>query len=81
MQGADGRNGCAYGVSVQSFICTKTGGPVGYARMFDEDRFSRWLTNDWVHLERKVAALESKVTMLLGGTGIIIGLMVYAVTK
>ena len=49
--------------------------------MNDEDRFTRWLTNDWVHLERKVAALEYKVTLLLGGSGIIIGLMVYAVTQ
>ena len=57
------------------------GRPHGYVRMNDEDRFTRWLTNDWVHLERKVAALESKVTLLLGGSGIIIGLMVYAVTQ
>ena len=49
--------------------------------MNHEDRFTRWLTNDWVHLERKVAALESKVTMLLGGTSLLIGLMIYAVTK
>ena len=41
----------------------------------------RFLTNDWVHLERRVAATEARVTMLLGASGIIIGLMVYAVTK
>jgi len=46
-----------------------------------EDRFARFLTNDWVHLEKKVSALEAKVNLLLGGSGIIIGLMVYAVTK
>ena len=45
------------------------------------ERFNKFLTNDWVHLERKVAALEAKVHLLLGGSGIIIGLMVYAVTK
>jgi hypothetical protein len=45
------------------------------------DRFNAFLTNDWVHLERKVAALEAKVHLLLGGSGIIIGLMVYAVTQ
>ena len=45
------------------------------------ERFNEFLTNDWVHLEKKVAALEAKVTLLLGGSGIIIGLMVYAVTK
>ena len=41
----------------------------------------RFLTNDWVHLERRVAATEARVTILLGASGIIIGLMVYAVTK
>ena len=46
--------------------------------MINEDRFTRWLTNDWVHLERKVAALEAKVHLLMGGMGILIGLMVYA---
>ena len=45
------------------------------------ERFNKFLTNDWIHLERKVAALEAKVHLLLGGSGIIIGLMVYAVTK
>ena len=44
------------------------------------ERFTKFLTNDWVHLERKVAALEAKVNLLIGGSGIIIGLMVYAVT-
>ena len=46
-----------------------------------EERFSHFLINDWVHLEKKVSALEAKVNLLLGGSGIIIGLMVYAVTK
>jgi hypothetical protein len=45
------------------------------------ERFNKFLTNDWVHLERKVAALEAKVHLLLGGTATLIGLMVYAVTK
>jgi len=45
------------------------------------ERFNKFLTNDWIHLEKKVAALEAKVHLLLGGSGIIIGLMVYAVTK
>ena len=44
------------------------------------EQFNKFLTNDWVHLERKVAALEAKVHLLLGASGIIIGLMVYAVT-
>ena len=45
------------------------------------ERFNKFLTNDWVHLERKVAALEAKVHLLIGGMGLLIGLMVYAVTK
>jgi len=45
------------------------------------ERFNKFLTNDWVHLERKVAALEAKVHLLLGGTSLLIGLMIYAVTK
>ena len=45
------------------------------------ERFNKFLTNDWMHLERKVAALEAKVHLLLGGTGLIIGLMIYAVTQ
>ena len=45
------------------------------------ERFNKFLTNDWVHLEKKVAALEAKVHLLLGGTGALIGLMVYTVTK
>ena len=47
----------------------------------DDDRFTKWLTNDWIHLERKVAALEAKMHLLLGASGILIGLMVYAVTQ
>jgi|TARA_R110000824_G_C14994164_1_gene655529 hypothetical protein len=45
------------------------------------ERFNKFLTNDWVHLEKKVAALEAKLHMLMAGSGIIIGLMIYAVTK
>tara|TARA_Y100000310_G_scaffold115389_1_gene113929 strand:- start:1398 stop:1559 length:162 start_codon:yes stop_codon:yes gene_type:complete len=45
------------------------------------ERFSKFLTNDWMHLQKKVAALEAKVHLLLGGTATLIGLMIYAVTK
>ena len=45
------------------------------------ERFNKFLTNEWIHLEKKVSALEAKVTLLLGGTATLIGLMVYAVTK
>jgi hypothetical protein len=59
------------------FVRTAGMGPEKYFL----ERFNKFLTNDWVHLERKVASLEAKVHMLLAGSGIIIGLMVYAVTK
>ena len=59
------------------FVRTAGMGPEKYFL----ERFSKFLTNDWIHLERKVASLEAKVYMLLAGSGIIIGLMVYAVTK
>ena len=58
----------------------KREGVMGPDKYFFE-RFTKILTNDWVHLERKVSALEAKVNLLIGGSGIKIGLMVYAVTK
>ena len=45
------------------------------------ERFNKFLTNDWMHLEKKVAALEAKVHLLLGGTSLLVGLMIYTVTK
>tara|TARA_R110000751_G_scaffold12319_1_gene42313 strand:- start:516 stop:677 length:162 start_codon:yes stop_codon:yes gene_type:complete len=42
---------------------------------------NKFLTNDWVHLERKVAALEAKVHILLAAQSLLIGLMIYAVVK
>ena len=41
----------------------------------------KFLTNDWVHLERKVASLEGKVHVIIGMLAVLIGLTVYAVTK
>ena len=46
-----------------------------------ERRFFQFLTNDWVHLEKKVAGLEAKVHLLLGGMGTLIGLVVYTVVR
>jgi hypothetical protein len=45
------------------------------------DEFHKFLTNDWVHVEKKVAALDAKVQLLLGLTMGLIGLMVYSVVK
>ena len=46
-----------------------------------ERSLNRFLTNDWVHLERKVAALEAKVHILLAAQSLLIGLMIYAVVR
>jgi hypothetical protein len=46
-----------------------------------EARFTQFLTNEWVHLERKVAALEAKVHIVLGLLSVLVGLMVYLVTQ
>ena len=42
-------------------------------------RFSIFLTNEWVHLERKVAALEAKMHLVIGLLSVLIGLVVYVV--
>jgi hypothetical protein len=44
-------------------------------------RFTRFLDNDWIHMERKVAALDAKVQLIIAMLTIMIGLMVYAVVK
>ena len=46
-----------------------------------EERFSHFISNDWVHMERKVSALEAKVHLLLGGVATLIGLVVYTVIE
>ena len=42
---------------------------------------TKFLTYDWVHLERKVAALEAKVHILLAAQSLLVGLMIYAVVR
>jgi len=44
-------------------------------------RFKHFLTNEWVHLERKVAALEAKMHIVLGMLSVLVGLIVYLVTR
>ena len=44
-----------------------------------EARFTRFLTNEWVHLETKVAALEAKVHILLGLMSVMVGLILFLV--
>ena len=45
------------------------------------ERFEKFLSNDWVHLERRVATLDGKMHILLAMVGILVALMVYSVTK
>ena len=45
------------------------------------ERFNKFITNEWVHLERKVAALEAKVHLVLGMLSVLVGLMVYLVIQ
>ncbi len=44
-----------------------------------KDKFYKFLTNDWVHMERKVAALDAQVKLILAMLSILVGLMVYMV--
>ena len=43
------------------------------------DRFYTFLTNDWVHMERRVARLDAQVKLVLAMLSVLVGLMVYMV--
>ena len=43
------------------------------------DRFYKFLTNDWVHMERKVASLDAQMKLVLAMLSVLVGLMVYMV--
>jgi hypothetical protein len=45
------------------------------------ERFEKFLINDWVHMEKKVSALDAKVGLIIGMLTLLIGLMVYTVVK
>ena len=45
------------------------------------ERYYTFLTNDWVHMERRVSALDAQVKMVLSMLAVLIGLMVYAVMR
>ena len=45
------------------------------------DMFYKFLTNDWVHLERKVSALDAQVKLILAMLSVMVGLMVYMVIE
>tara|TARA_R100000656_G_C3900437_1_gene118663 strand:- start:370 stop:546 length:177 start_codon:yes stop_codon:yes gene_type:complete len=46
-----------------------------------KERFYLFLTNDWMHLERKVAGLDAQLKLVLAMLSVLIGLMVYTVTR
>ena len=43
------------------------------------DRFYKFLTNDWVHMEKKVATLDAQMKLVLAMLSVLVGLMVYMV--
>ena len=45
------------------------------------DRFYKFLTNDWVHMERKVATLDAQVKLVLAILSVLVGLMIYTVIE
>ena len=46
-----------------------------------QERINNFLTNDWVHLERKVAALEAKMHLVIAMLTVLIGLVVFTITQ
>jgi len=45
------------------------------------EKFYKFLTNDWVHMERRVAALDAQVKLVLAMLSILVGLMIYTVVQ
>ena len=45
------------------------------------EKFYKFLTNDWVHMERKVAAMDAQIKMVLAMLSVMVGLMVYMVIE
>jgi hypothetical protein len=40
-------------------------------------RFDKFLTNDWIHLEQKVAALQAQTRLIIGMLSVLVGLVIY----
>ena len=56
--------------------------PRGYsAQDFLVERFSKFLTNDWGHMERKVARLQGMMFVIIGFLGTILSMIVYLVIR
>ena len=45
------------------------------------EKFYKFLTNDWVHMERRVAALDAQVKLVLAMLSVLVGLMIYTVIQ
>ena len=45
------------------------------------EQFYKFLTNDWVHLERKGSALDAQMKLVLAMLSVLVGLMVYMVIE
>ena len=45
------------------------------------EHFYKFMTNDWVHMERKVAALDAQVKLVLAMLSVLVGLMIYTVVQ
>ena len=45
------------------------------------DRFYKFLTNDWVHMERRGSALDAQVKLVLAMLSVLVGLMIYTVIE
>jgi hypothetical protein len=46
-----------------------------------QERFTKFLTNEWVHLEKKVAALQAEMRLVLGMVSVLVGLIIYLVVN
>ena len=45
------------------------------------ERLDKFLTNDWIHLERKVAALQAQMRLIIGMLSVLVGLVIYTVVN
>ena len=45
------------------------------------EKFYKFLTNDWVHTERKISALDAQMKLVLAMLSVLVGLMVYMVIE
>ena len=80
---AVGPRGCVSGVCGGRRTYIRTAPPSGSSRMIDnfEARFTRFLTNEWVHLETKVATLQAEMRLVLAMLSVMVGLILFLVVN